>query len=32
MKINKQTTAQGVTTEKDNGIAVLEQDNDYTNS
>ncbi len=25
-EINKQTTAQGVTTEKDNGIAVLEQD------
>ncbi|HCX3645406.1 TPA: DUF1542 domain-containing protein [Staphylococcus aureus] len=25
-KINKQTTSQGVTTEKDNGIAVLEQD------
>ncbi|NGK83624.1 DUF1542 domain-containing protein [Staphylococcus aureus] len=25
-EINKQTTSQGVTTEKDNGIAVLEQD------
>ncbi|MCM0466988.1 LPXTG-anchored DUF1542 repeat protein FmtB [Staphylococcus aureus] len=25
-EINKQTTAQGVTTEKDNGIAVLDQD------
>ncbi|HGZ8671006.1 TPA: LPXTG-anchored DUF1542 repeat protein FmtB [Staphylococcus aureus] len=25
-EINKQTTAQGVTTEKDNGIAVIEQD------
>ncbi|HDJ7008971.1 TPA: DUF1542 domain-containing protein [Staphylococcus aureus Sa_TPS3186] len=25
-EINKQTTAQGVTTERDNGIAVLEQD------
>ncbi|HDH5626788.1 TPA: DUF1542 domain-containing protein [Staphylococcus aureus] len=26
VEINKQTTAQGVTTEKDNGIAVLDQD------